>query len=90
MWGNGNEDAIIILFPGAEPREVYQMVDSYVVDLGDGYSLWLYTVRADGSLGTVLALVMRVILFLPIAIISTFLIMLIIRYKKAKAESLSI
>ena len=85
-WGMFDEDAMLILFPGAEAWEVPFMTDSHMVDLGDGYRLWLYTARGP-SIGAGFATAMQMILVVPIVILSVCLISAVSRYRKSRSKS---
>jgi len=77
--------AIEILSPGIEPRErdFFDLTDSYIIDLGDGYSLWAYTTQAQGGSGAIIFLVFLPII-IPAIIVISICVFIVMRYKKSK------
>ena len=74
--------AMTILYPGVDPltsSEFPLMEDTYIVDLEDGYRLWLYTWR-DPSIGTDFGIIInttiRLIILMSMVIVSRQLILI--------------
>ena len=86
-------DAMVILYPGVRPRSSWEfpfMEDTYVIDLEDGYRLWLYTWQGP-SMGAAFAMVfttiIRLILLVLMVIVSWQLVKAYKKIKAAKTES---
>jgi len=78
-----NTDVMVLLYPGAEPREVPFMQDSYIKDLGNGYRLWFYTARSHRGLDEVLIIAIRLLFVVIIILISIRLHFFVKRYKES-------